>query len=286
MAWERKIPFGYRMDNGTIACEMNEAEAVKRIFSLYLNGSSLNRITEEMMHRGLRYHQEKLSWNKSMVKRILENRHYLGDEMYPGIISEETFNRVQSMKQQKNVYAPCPIRIAAMQDKLACELCGSAVKRIPAGQGKAYWKCRNPECDNSVRLHDDELGDKLEKCLRSVAVLPDVRTLQLPSPQRRLKALRTENELNSAFNRSEEHREYLRSLIYTLAAEKYMDLPDDTPAYITSRICREAENGSWEALRKLLDTAVSTVSIGRSRILALRLKNGLIVTEKGEVREA
>ena len=101
MAWERKIPFGYRMEKGTIVCEQTEAEAVKHIFSLYLNGHSLSQITAEMTRCGPRYHREKAEWNKNMVKRILENQRYLGDDNYPQIISEEEYQRVQWLKAEK-----------------------------------------------------------------------------------------------------------------------------------------------------------------------------------------
>ena len=55
---------------------------------------------------------------------------------------------------------------------------------------------------------------------------------------------------------------------------------------MTMRCCRKAEDGSWGSLRELLDTAVSTVRIGRSRTLTLCLKNGMTVTEEGEMIEA
>ena len=285
MAWERKIPFGYRMEKGAIVCEQTEAEAVKHIFSLYLNGQSLSQITVEMTRCGPRYHREKAEWNKNMVKRILENRHYQGDELYPGIVTKEIFTLVQDLKERKNVYAPCPPRIAAVQDKLVCESCGGPVKRVPAGNGKAYWKCRDPQCGNSVRFSDEELGEKLECGLRAAARMPLALGSQSAASQP-LSALRLENELNAALNRSGESREYLRSLIYALAAERYRSLPDESASHMTMRCCRKAEDGSWGSLRELLDTAVSTVRIGRSRTLTLCLKNGMTVTEEGEMIEA
>ena len=48
MAWQRKIPFGYRLEQGALSCEPAEAETVKRVFSMYLAGDSLKRIAEVM----------------------------------------------------------------------------------------------------------------------------------------------------------------------------------------------------------------------------------------------
>ena len=286
MTWERRIPFGYRMEKAAIVCEKAEAEAVKLIFTLYLDGSSLKQIAEEMMRRGIRYHQENPEWNKSTVKRILENRRYLGDEVFPGIISEEDFFEAQSLKQRKNTYTPCPARIAAMREKLVCNVCGGPLKRMSAGQGKAQWKCLDSRCGNTVRFRDEELGERLECCLRLAARTPEMLCYRQSARRPGLEALRLENELNAAFNRSNEDREYLARLIYLLAAERYKCLSDDTAVYKTIRICRRAEAGDWEALRELLDIAVNAVCIGRNRALALRLKNGLTITEEGEVRKA
>ena len=78
MAWQRKIPFGYQIQNGRVACHPEEMDAVKAIFSHYLLGSSYNQIADAMTRQGVRYHQHTAQWNKHMVKRILENEKYLG----------------------------------------------------------------------------------------------------------------------------------------------------------------------------------------------------------------
>lgn len=76
MAWQRKTPFGYQIQNGRITCHPEEAESVRYIFSHYLLGSSYNQIADEMAQQGVRYHQHTAQWNKHMVKRILENERY------------------------------------------------------------------------------------------------------------------------------------------------------------------------------------------------------------------
>ncbi len=48
MAWERKTPFGYMIQNGeTVTCP-KEAGAVRGIFTRYLAGTSYAKIAEEM----------------------------------------------------------------------------------------------------------------------------------------------------------------------------------------------------------------------------------------------
>ena len=58
MAWQRKIPFGYQVQNGRINCHPEEAELVRAIFSRYLLGGSYSQIADEMARQGVRYHQD------------------------------------------------------------------------------------------------------------------------------------------------------------------------------------------------------------------------------------
>ena len=116
MAWQRKTPFGYQIQNGRITCHPEEAESVRYIFSHYLLGSSYNQIADEMAQQGVRYHQHTAQWNKHMVKRILENERYLGLDGYPRLIADEEFLAVRLRRGEQNTYAPCPSEILPIRD--------------------------------------------------------------------------------------------------------------------------------------------------------------------------
>ena len=111
MAWQRKIPFGYQVQNGRINCQPEEAKFVRSIFSHYLLGSSYSQIADEMARQGVRYHQHTAQWNKHMVKRILENERYLGMDGYPRLVTDEEFLAVRLRRREQNTYAPCPSEI-------------------------------------------------------------------------------------------------------------------------------------------------------------------------------
>ena len=98
MKCNRNIPFGYMMRGGKDIAEPAESEAVRQIFEMYLNGMSLKAITAEMT---VPYNADKLLWNKNMVSRILENKRYVGDDTYPQIIEQDTFNRANAIKAEK-----------------------------------------------------------------------------------------------------------------------------------------------------------------------------------------
>ena len=116
MAWQRKIPFGYQVQNGRINCHPEEAELVRAIFSRYLLGGSYSQIADEMARQGVRYHQHTAQWNKHMVKRILENERYLGMDGYPQLVTDEEFLAVRLRRGEQNTYAPCPSEIIPIRD--------------------------------------------------------------------------------------------------------------------------------------------------------------------------
>ena len=98
MKCNRNIPFGYMMRGGKYISEPAESEAVRQILEMYLNGMSLKSIAAEMT---VPYNNSKTQWNKNMVSRIIENKRYLGDDTYPQIIEQDTFDRANAIKSQK-----------------------------------------------------------------------------------------------------------------------------------------------------------------------------------------
>lgn len=85
------MPYGYRIENGKAAVDDIAAEQVKELFSGYLAGLSLKDAAKKA---GIDcYH--------ATVSKMLQNKHYLGDEFYPPIIDEETFEKASLEKQKR-----------------------------------------------------------------------------------------------------------------------------------------------------------------------------------------
>ena len=287
MAWQRTIPFGYRMEQAELICEKTEAETVKRIFSMYLAGHSLKRIADAMMEQGAQYHKDKPSWNKSMVKRILDNEKYLGDGEYPRIICDEDFLAAQRFKKDNNRYTPSLAQIVSIKGKLVCGTCGERMARLSPGKGIVKWKCRKPSCQCSVRLSDDELIAKLDDCFRVIMQKPelliDCEALAAPFKS---DAMRLENELAVAFNRGVENAEYMKTLIFAVAAEKYKQLPDNALCRKVEAIQAKIESQEMtdQLKKKIMDTVVQAIRIGSGSTVAMQLINGKLVISKEELQ--
>ena len=76
-------PFGYRIEGGKAVIDEVAAGQIRKLYENYLSGFSLENAAKEA---GINtYH--------GTVKKLLSNRHYLGDAFYPAIIDEDTFTK-------------------------------------------------------------------------------------------------------------------------------------------------------------------------------------------------
>ena len=87
-------PFGYRIQNGIAVVCKEEVRQIKQIYKGYLSGMSYMNAAE---HVGLHL-------NHCCVKRLLQNRHYLGDEFYPAIIDRKMFDAAEQRSQEKDIF--------------------------------------------------------------------------------------------------------------------------------------------------------------------------------------
>ena len=78
-------PFGYRIQNGIAVVCKEEVAQLRQIFKGYLSGLSYIDAAK----------QAGLYLNHGSVKRLLQNRHYLGDEFYPQVIGQKLFDAAE-----------------------------------------------------------------------------------------------------------------------------------------------------------------------------------------------
>ena len=269
--------------DGLIQPHPQETDAVRYIFGQYQAGASLLAIAEDMTRQGIRYHQHTAEWNKNMVKRILENAKYIGAGGYPRLVFDEDFTAAQDQRGERNTYAPLPAEIRPIQGKAVCGLCGAKLTRGARTHGRVYWRCRNPECGQNIAISDEALAGLVDGRLRELALTPHL--LTTPEPKRGepdLDSIRIQNELTMALNRGSESPEYIKTLALAVAAQRYGQIPDPTPAHDVEQLRVRLEQGPADAdtLANLLDTAVRAVRLTPDKNIELELVNGQIITEK------
>lgn len=283
MAWQRKIPFGYIIQDGVVQPHPQESDAVRYIFGQYLAGASFLTIAENMTRQSIHYHQHTAEWNKNMVKRILENSKYIGVDGYPRLVPDEDFAAAQRQRRLRNIYAPLAAEIRPVCGMMVCAQCGGRMARGTRSRGRVQWKCQNPDCGQSVFLSDETLAELVNGRLRELVRSP--RLLTAPEPKRAaptMDAIRLQNKLTMALNRGSEKPEYLKALALAVTAQRYEQLPDLTPAHDLEQLRAQVEQGPVNVymLAALLTTAVQAVRLTPDKKVELELVNGTIIAGK------
>ena len=288
MSQNRIIPFGYKVEKSKIVTVENEADAVKRIFSLYLRGETLKKIAAHMEATGIRYHADSNAWNKNMIKRILENDRYIGADNYPMIISAKDYLAVRLKNQEMQSHrTPRLDSLKSIGNNIRCSKCGAILHRH-TNAGRARWICANEECREIVNIPDTSLRTEIDRCLDRLALSPALLDPCAPDEQQvSPDVLRLKNELTAAFNRGSESPEYMRSLIFALAAEQYNALPDmsliHTLKELQDRIA--AEGITEDNRREIEQKAVRRILLSRESGVSIELINGKIISSKEEAEQ-
>jgi len=101
---KQQILYGCVIKNGELIIEPKEAEIVKQIFAAYLVGLSYQGIADKLNRYELPFSNDMPKWNKHKVKRLLENRRYIGEQEYPPIIAARIFEKVKMIIKSKTTW--------------------------------------------------------------------------------------------------------------------------------------------------------------------------------------
>lgn len=172
MAKLRTVPYGYEICNGVVAVQQREAEIVREIFSLYISGSTLQHISENLIKKSIPFYQGEVRWNKCSVKWIIDNGKYIGENAYPQIVSEDVFGTAQRMKDGKGGAATSlsPI-LEYFKDICVCGKCGTRYKQINTWGAREKWMCAD-RCKTMLYVADAVLESAVLNTINRVIFDP------------------------------------------------------------------------------------------------------------------
>ncbi len=281
MKKNRTIPFGYEMKNGEIQPNLIESKVVQTIFESYLQGASLADIAQCMTESGIPYHETSLTWNKSMVKRILENSRYTGTDSFYPLISEETFASANEKKQRKSVnLQPVSAEIAALKAMCICTECGSKISRITGKYEK--WDCRNPQCSRfDYRMTDQmltaavlQIWNTVQANLYMLEISTDFETYR-PTSDIQIQ----ENEVNRLIDSGSPER--ANAEIFRLASMKYACCVYDDKPQKTAKLRQILRNADQMNTLDtgLLQSTVSRIAVSHFCAVTLIFQNGVTIKQ-------
>ncbi len=166
-----RTPYGYRKIHPepkvhTLEIVPEEAEVIRMIFDMYLNGHGAKYIANELNRMGIKP-QKSDYWENPSIKKILANPLYCGkigwktksngDTLYDGkheaIISEETFRAAQEKKKNNPAAQlhPNDVLHNYYHGVLFCKNCGHQLKRrVIVDRGYEHLLCQYKECQGKI----------------------------------------------------------------------------------------------------------------------------------------
>lgn len=170
---------GYTCVDGEIVIVPEQAEVVRKIFDLYLQGLSLGQIKAYLESQGIKTVTGKDDWNAKTIRDMLKNEKYKGDTMlqktftedfmtgkkrrndgqrnkyyvkdsHPAIVSAEVFDKVQEEMAKRSRLLTKEDGTVEISGKyngkyllgnlLICCECGGSYRRRTE-RGKVVWRC-------------------------------------------------------------------------------------------------------------------------------------------------
>lgn len=279
----RRFPYGYEMRNGKIQICEAEFMILTEIFDSYINGDNLKGIAARLTSKQIEYLPDEYNWNKSRVKRIIEDRRYLGDGKYPPVISEEIYNKANNIKESRRTTKNCVVTSESKPiiQITRCAICGSPLYHTTDSRyaESESWRCNTKNCGLKVKLSVMALKKRITYLLNLAITNTTLIKYSIAEQdeENQLNIMRLENEIERLLNSVDFNKDELQNLILECASEKYSI--DKSTGHITDRLKADFERTSplSDFSMELFENTVSAVLIDKGGVVSLKLKDGNII---------
>jgi competence protein ComEC len=165
-------------------------------------------------------HYDAPEWNKHMVKRILENDKYAGEDGYPRIVSSDTFRRAAQIRESKTEgHSAHPACVKAIKRKLTCAVCDTAFRVQTSFRGGIrWWHCGNNECGNILKEADTDLECRITDLLNRLISRPELLDMRPKIVPVSLESEQLQNELCRELGKADWDESRAKSLAFDGAA--------------------------------------------------------------------
>lgn len=251
---EGKIPYGYRMIDGRMAVDDAEGRIVQEIFLKYCEGMPQYKLFEYIHEFAGEQGYGDIALKKQTVSVMLKNEKYLGDIMYPPLITAEMFERVQIIRQERNRERGRSKEFQDLKEqhifykKLYCGLCGSEFRlyrrKIGRNRKIMVWDCRRHIVESRISCRNiciteeeversflriiNRLQREPKNVERNISDMAPKETSRFKAVDREIKNL----EKNEISHSAEEWKK----LIFKRAAIMYGEIKPNDSRYYTMKL--------------------------------------------------
>jgi hypothetical protein len=268
----RTILYGYTFQNAGYIPDPSESNVVQSIYSEYIGGTTISEIAKRLNAAGITYSQNKDTWDKNMVYRILTDARYIGEGIYPQIISKELFERA-NQKENTATQEPLTDELRWLKQKAFCHACGKQLYRRRMKDGSYRWICLN-KCIKSKPIRDLDLQNMILEKLSLLKNHPEsiaddftVEEFSL-SPEAR----KYENEIERLISEPNPSYKLLKSVVLDCVSKRY-DCCVNSGTYEISKELTAAlskEPPGFDLMKKICEK----IAVDENGEVHLTLKNG------------
>ncbi|MCM1365324.1 MAG: recombinase family protein [Faecalibacterium sp.] len=273
----RWILFGYKMEYDKYIVIPDEAKTVVRIFESYINGMTLKAIADELTSEHIPYKEDKTTWNKNMIARIIENAHYAGDSDYPQIVSNEMFETALKHKNSLGGKRDKDsAEIKCLKSVLYCSSCGGRIRRSGRKSRHEKWSCEN-NCKMGRYFDDRVLFNDIQTLIETAAAniellnTPFIENIYEPN----LETIRQEKEIRYMLDQSDIQFNTIKKAILDCTRSKFDCCVLDKAVYtepLKEYIQVYETNSDLDI--QLLDLIVERILINSDGSITIKLING------------
>ena len=249
----RKVLYGYQIEDGKLITQPLEAAVVSRIFALCLEGKFQWEISDILNAESILYSPDRPVWNKFRISFILRNERYMGADDYPVLIDSETFQAVQALLQKKWGKRDRRERpVSALRETLRCP-CGGRLKRWFSSVHRPdtlYLRCA--ECGGEAVIPDADLLSEVKR--QAAEYTPPAEGGYAPSEE----TVRLTNAINRGLEKPERPEDVVALILQGISA-RYSCFETPAASPDTQRLIREKAYA--QAIKYITITADNAVTV-------------------------
>lgn len=171
-SYTSNAPFGYYLDNKKLYIKEDEAELIRMMYDLYIDGKTLNEIALQINSKNI-VTKTGVKWSTEVIRNMIINPVYKGKPEYrnykkvngklqvdkvrtfdaPAIIDAGKWDLAQEQRIKNTTYADkSRARKALLRGVLVCGLCGKPYHIAIAGNKASFYKCSDKRSSINTRV--------------------------------------------------------------------------------------------------------------------------------------
>lgn len=282
----RTLLYGYNKHQFRFYPNSDESAVVKMIFDEYISGKTLQQIADRLTAKQIVYYKDKTVWNKNMVRRILENRHYIGDEEYPAIIPVDAFEKANKKRLSKGGERVTD----TAQEKFfkyhtVCGQCGSRfTRRRNWSKTREKWYC-TCGCKNTVYIDDKLFYSQIHAIISRVIAEPSLLNMLLQenslcalTPE----VMRADKEIDRMTERKNIDFLPVKKAIFTNVSDKFDCCTLDRAKAFSGVLMQYygEQTASDNMNIKVLEDTVDKITVDGNGIVSVEFLNGCRISKE------